>query len=840
MATRYWVGGSGNWDATSTTNWAATSGGASGASAPTAVDDVIFDANSNTLLVPFTVTVTGTSGAPALCQDFSTGGAGGALDAVMTFTVASASSQINISGSLTLPASNVVWTTGAAFIVMVATSTGKTITTNGITITGSIRFDGAGGEWTLGSAYTTTSSIILTNGSFVTNNYNVTSTASSGFNFSIAANSNTKAVTLGSSTVTLASSSPFSNASTGGLTFNAGTSQITCSNATATFAGGGLTFYNVSFTATVTGTTTINGANTFNNLTIVGPAAGGRRGVAVGGNQIVNGTLTLNSGSTGIRRMPMYTTTAGTQRTITVNTAFLLSDVDFQYIGALGTAGTWTGTRLGDGKGNSGITFDAPKNVYWNLVAGGNWSATAWALSSGGAVNVNNFPLTQDIAIIENTGLNTSATVTVDSGWQVGSINMSTRSNAMTFNVAASFFFWGDLTLSSAITLSGTQAINFSNGTGTQTITSAGRTLTQPLSFGGFAGTVTLADNVTTSNTVTLTSGTLNLNDKTLTCNIFSGTGTNTRDIAFGTGNITLTGNSATILNCGTGTNMTVTGTPVINATYSGSTGTRRFDMPALNELNSISINVTAGSDGIDLRTSNGTYKNLNFTGFSGAVSLTFAISIYGNLTTSSGMTWNASTNAITFAATSGTQQITSNGKTLDFPITHNGVGGTVQLQDNLTIGSTRTFTLTNGTLNVNSKTLSAGAFSSSNSNARTIGLGTNGKITVNGGGWTTTTSTNLSLTGTGTIDMTYGTAKTFAGGSAVYPYTLNQGGAGALTITGNNQFANISNTVQPATITFTAGSTTSVQDFTVSGTAGNLVTLNSSSAGTKFNLALV
>jgi hypothetical protein len=87
---------------------------------------------------------------------------------------------------------------------------------------------------------------------------------------------------------------------------------------------------------------------------------------------------------------------------------------------------------------------------------------------------------------------------------------------------------------------------------------------------------------------------------------------------------------------------------------------------------------------------------------------------------------------------------------------------------------------------------------------------------------------------------MTYGTAKTFAGGSKVYPYTLNQGGAGALTIQGSNQFANISNTVQPATITFTAGSTTSVQDFTVSGTAGNLVTLNSSSAGTKFNLALV
>ena len=44
MATRYWVGGAGNWS--STTKWSATSGGVSGASVPTSVDDVVFDANS--------------------------------------------------------------------------------------------------------------------------------------------------------------------------------------------------------------------------------------------------------------------------------------------------------------------------------------------------------------------------------------------------------------------------------------------------------------------------------------------------------------------------------------------------------------------------------------------------------------------------------------------------------------------------------------------------------------------------------------------------------------------------------------------------------------------------
>jgi hypothetical protein len=46
MANRYWVGGTGTWNAVSTANWAATSGGASGASAPTSADIVFIDANS--------------------------------------------------------------------------------------------------------------------------------------------------------------------------------------------------------------------------------------------------------------------------------------------------------------------------------------------------------------------------------------------------------------------------------------------------------------------------------------------------------------------------------------------------------------------------------------------------------------------------------------------------------------------------------------------------------------------------------------------------------------------------------------------------------------------------
>jgi hypothetical protein len=46
MADRYWVGGSGTWDTTSTANWSSTNGGAGGASAPNINDVAFFNANS--------------------------------------------------------------------------------------------------------------------------------------------------------------------------------------------------------------------------------------------------------------------------------------------------------------------------------------------------------------------------------------------------------------------------------------------------------------------------------------------------------------------------------------------------------------------------------------------------------------------------------------------------------------------------------------------------------------------------------------------------------------------------------------------------------------------------
>lgn len=736
MATRYWVGGSGNWDATSTTNWAATSGGASGASAPTSVDDVIFDANSNTGTTAFAVTVTGTAATPAVCRDFSTGGAGGALDAILTFTMG-ATAQLDCYGSMTLPASNfAVSGIAGGLINFQATTTGKTLTTNGVTLTNlSITFNGIGGGWTLGSALTITLVINVINGTFNSGNYNI-----SGGIFNAATGTNTRAVTLGSSTITLSGNNPWQTTSTG-FTLNAGTSTIICSGAAPNFLGSGLSYYNVSFTTNAAGNLSITGANTYNNLTFTSLAATGIKFLSITGNQTVNGTLTLGTANTSVRRLFFRSGNIGTQYTVTVAAIAALNDVDFRDIVAAGAAGTWSGTRLGNAINNSNITFVAGKTVYWNLVGGGNWSSTAWAASSGGAVDANNFPLPQDTAIIENTGLNAAATITNDANWNLGSINASTRSTAMTYSVGNFPPIYGNVTLSSSVSFTGAGTFTFNNYVTSQTITSAGATFGTNVQI---YGNVTLADNLTnTGATFSLATSTLNLNDKTLTCTTFNSSNGNGRAIAFGIGNITTTG-SGTVWNTASTTNFSYTGTSTVNISNNSATATT-VSTGSMTSAQALNFNYTTGT--YTLTDTSAVYKTVNFTGFSGTIPNSTR-TIYGGLTFSAGMTLTAGANVTTFAATSGTNNITTALKTLDFPITFFGVGGIFAFQDALTQGSTRAFTFTAGTVQLkNSATSTTGAFATSGSSQKYL--------------QSTTPGTQATLTqASGTVDASYLTIK--------------------------------------------------------------------------------
>ena len=533
MADRYWVGGAGTWDATTTTNWSATSGGAGGASAPTLSDNVIFDSLSNATL--YTVTV----GTNAVCNDLTVAAP---LTGAVTFSLA-ATARLDPYGSMTLPASNCTWTgVAGALVTFRATTTGKTVTTNGVSLTlTAVTFNGVGGAWTLGSAITfgTAQNIVVTNGTFNTGNFNIT-----GGTFAVNA-VGTQVINLGSSTLTLRAGTGINFSQTAGLTFNAGTSSIVCSATTPTFTGGSQTFYNVSFTSTGGGlVSTINGANTFNNLNQT-TAASGQRFVTLGANQTVSGTLTLGAANTAIRRMLVQSNAIGTQRTITLNGSLAtLADVDFRDIATAGSFGTWTGTRIGNGLNNSGITFTAAKDVYWNLAAGGNWSGTGWALSSGGAVSVNNFPLAQDKAIIENTGLNTSATISIESAWWVGELDASTRSNAMTLaNTTRTPRIYKNVTLSSAVTMTGTGVWSFFGQGTTQILDVNTATFVPPITIDSPSGTLQLAEDTTCSSIVTLTQGTLKIKDgATFTVGTFATSGTNQKFLQS-----TLAGTQATI-----------------------------------------------------------------------------------------------------------------------------------------------------------------------------------------------------------------------------------------------------------------------------------------------------
>jgi hypothetical protein len=213
---------------------------------------------------------------------------------------------------------------------------------------------------------------------------------------------------------------------------------------------------------------------------------------------------------------------------------------------------------------------------------------------------------------------------------------------------------------------------------------------------------------------------------------------------------------------------MTVTGTPIIDLSYSGAASSRTISISNVTEANSISYNVLGGSDTFAHSNIAG-IKNLNFTGFSGTWTNT-SFNLFGNLILSTGMTLTAGAITRSFTATSGVQEITSNGKTLDFPITQNGVGGTVRLQDTLTLGPTRLYTFTNGAIDLNNFTLTTGLFSSSNTNVRSIAFGT-GSISITGNAatvWNTDNQTNFTYTGSGNVNFTYagavGTRNVFCG----------------------------------------------------------------------------
>lgn len=456
--------------------------------------------------------------------------------------------------------------------------------------------------------------------------------------------------------------------------------------------------------------------------------------------------------------------------------------------------------------------------LYWVGSTGANWAtAGSWSLTSGGTGGAGP-PTSADNVIFDKA---TTYTVVLSALSSNYCANFTVSAGTVTFTISTGrIYIYGNYSVIAGTTHSDQSGgISFA-GSGLQTITTNGTNIPGYIVFQG-TGTYQLQDNFlasSPSNTraVTLTSGTLDLNNKQFNCNAFDSNGTGTRSIAFGTtGKIVLLGarsvGSYRVWEVTDATNLTTSGTAVVDfANANGVSASHNFAFGAMSEADAISFNIKGGVGIVFLFASGlgNSCKNIDFTGFAATMGnhIYAGSVVYGNWTFSTGMTVDNSTSStvIKFAKSSGTQTITSNGKSFNCPLSFDALGGTFFLADALSVSASttvRALTLVNGTFDGNSKTItnaSSGAFSST------------GTVTVKN------VSTALGFTMTsGTL--TQGAANTF--GSV----TLNNGtfnGAGfattaAFTMASGTVVFNNPNV--PGTMTHTSGSLTIGGTFTPS-----------------------
>jgi len=241
-----------------------------------------------------------------------------------------------------------------------------------------------------------------------------------------------------------------------------------------------------------------------------------------------------------------------------------------------------------------------------------------------------------------------------------------------------------------------------------------------------------------------------------------------------------------------------------------------------------------------------------DFTVSAGTVTFSDAsdcISIYGNINFTVTPIFSGATGYISLCATTSVT-ITTTAGTVFPSIEFKGVGGVYVLQNSITaVFNNTTINWIDGSLNLNGFTYTCTYIR--------YGFGTRnitfngGKIVITGSGTSAFnmpsvggTFTTTAGTGAGIISMTSASAKTFnASGVTIYA-TLDQAGAGTLTISSSCTLNGISNSyssIGATTILFPAlGNVVDlITSFTATGSAGKVLTLASTSSGNNSNVRL-
>lgn len=485
---------------------------------------------------------------------------------------------------------------------------------------------------------------------------------------------------------------------------------------------------------------------------------------------------------------------------------------------------------------------------FW--VAGtGTWNGTNtanWAATSGGAPGAS-VPGTGDDVTFDTLSSATSYTVTLATVTATGLTITFGDPLTGTLTVAGTtaLYFYGSLAIGANVNWTCTGAVQSAAMTSGWTINTNNKLLAS-FTLGGVAGSWTLTSPLNVTGAIACTNGVLNTGNYAMSCSNIS-IGTTGNGCNFGTSAVTITG-SGTILSANVSGGVWDAQLATFTCTYSGAS-TRTITLRTA--MQSGRIVITAGSGNFSF-TASGTLTRWNGIDASAAtckLMFTSSSQMGGDLIMNSNgaqmssgviLTWNvggALTSNSGIVLHSGTSQWVLNAAV------------TFTLGDNLTFSggtSSAQLTLTAGTLDLNAKTLTTLNISVASS-ASAILAATNATIVLTGTGtvWSAGTSSALTMTGS-TIKMTdsSATAKTFAGGGKTYGTVQWDKGAGTSTdsVTAANTYASLKNTGTAAFIIQFPNTTTQTlttgSGWLLNGTAGNLVSLTSTTAGTKWTLS--
>jgi hypothetical protein len=575
----------------------------------------------------------------------------------------------------------------------------------------------------------------------------------------------------GVSVQTITSNSWFNKLDFGTTAFNPGTIALNLNSLTLSATG---TYTSMTPTMVGTGTVITNGNTTLGAMVV--NSTSGTTSLGAAATLAATGTFTLTSGALDLAGFTLTTGIFSSSGDSTRSISFGSSNIVLAHTTAATTVLSMANATGFTYTGTGGFT--AAANITRTYTSG----------TTGGSIT-NNPNLTL-------TGSGTAIQTFTTGSW-FNSLNFGTTA----FNVPTTTLNLDSLTLSSGGTFTGLTATMVDTGT----VTPNGKTVAS-LTI-NHAGTTTLAGAFGTAvtGTTTLTSGALDLAGFTLTTGIFSSNNSNTRSVAFGSGNIVLTHTSSgqTIISMATATGFTWTGTGGFTTTTAV---TRTFSFGSTaggSATNAPNLSITSGA-AVPTITTSSWFKELNFTGTTSTPPS--GIVYVDTLTLATGGTYSALVPIFTRTQT-WTAQFSKQlgGIGVNIP------GGTLTLDGTQTYIATSPCYVVAGTLDLGGANQTFGLLDSNTTLTRSIAFGSNNIILAHTTSAQTVLSvpdaTNFTYTGTGGFTSEMLRTRTFsfgstAGGSATNAPNLSlTSGASVPTITSGSWFKNLNFTGTTSTI---------------------------------------